>query len=166
MIGLDLIPSHFIVEIEGKAVDCLFPTELNVAKVIIGSQEFASDVHAIAAAQKILDLVCPAGAEQVDLNPEFYSMDTCVDDEFDAEEPDEKPKSNKAASMVMISRKFDELGDFVGYRKTITGDDFSAKLRVLANPVQYIAARKRVLDSEYDITAEHRELLSHKQRLQ
>lgn len=166
MIGHALIPSHFIVEIEGDAVNCLFPADLNVAKVIIGSLEFQSDVQAAAAAQKIIDLVCPTGVEQVDLNPEFYSLQGIepeIDDDVDDED---KPKSNKAITIIPVTKKFDELGDFVGYRKTITGENFSAKVRVLANPAQYIAERQRVLNSEYDITGEHRELLSHKPRLQ
>ena len=164
MIGHELIPSHFIVEIEGSALARLFPSELNVAKVIIGSLEFASDVEAVVAADKIINLVCPPGVEQVDLNPEFFSLDAEI---VKPEEDDEdKPKSNKAISIVPVTRNFDELGDFVGYRKTITGDGFSAKVRVLANPVQYVSARQREISSEYDITAEHRELISHKPRLQ
>jgi hypothetical protein len=165
MIGHAIIPSHFIVEIEGSAVNTLFPADLNVSKVIIGSLEFDSDVQAAAAAQKIIDLVCPVGTEHVDLNPEFYSLDALPDVLSEIDDED-KPNGNKLITVIPVTKKFDELGDFVGYRKTITGDDFSAKVRVLANPAKYVSERQRVLNSEYDITGEHRELLSHKPRLQ
>lgn len=161
MIGHELIPSLFMVEIDGSAVDRLFAPDLNVARVTILSAEFASDVQAAASAQRILDLVCPAGQERVDVNPEFFSLEHCP-----SAQSDDEPADPKAPAVIKVTRNFDELGDFVGYRKTITGEDFSAKLKVLALPTEYMQARRRELDAELlRSVSEHREL-PNKPRLQ
>lgn len=157
MIGHEVIPSYFVVEIEGSAVNLLFPESLNVAKVIIGSLEFPSDMHAISAAQKIVDLVCPAGEERVELNPDFFSL-APKSEEAVLDEEEETPAGQGPIITTPITRKFDELGDFVGYRKTITGNDCTALIRVLANPTRYISEMRKAANSEYDIAQPHREL--------
>jgi hypothetical protein len=157
MIGGAIIPSLYILEIEGVAVNKIFPAEFNVSHVTIGSAEFPTDIQAAAAAEKIITLACDGqGVESMDLNPDFFSLENDIAEDF-AAAADETLSPDKATIQV-ITNKFDELGDFVAFRKTISGDGFSVKLRVLANPSRYISELRRAKDAKFDIACEHREL--------
>jgi len=151
VITTKLLPAHFILDLEGATCDKLFPPNLNVGRVVIASMTYESDLHALAAGQKILDKVCPIGNELVELNPNFIDL-AAKDDEENLSEVE----------------PFDSLGDFVEIRKVVTGVDFKATMKVFINPKIYERERARQAEvSSSRLAQEHRELISaERQQLQ
>jgi|SRR5579859_1455142 len=154
MLADKLIPSFYIIEVEGKAVDTLIPGNFGIQKISVGSRDFTNDMMAWAALSDAMQFIVlnpeldKAGAqEQMDYNPEFFPTLQ------HAPTPEEKNKLQEAEDAadeatealgipgriaVPITRVFDPLGDFVESRWVIESPEFKVQGKIAVNPDKYM----------------------------
>lgn len=149
-----IIPSFFILEIEGKAIESIIPGDFGIEKISLGTFDFASDMHATSALKQLLlnitsvpNLDMSSSKESVSFNPEFFPSISII--ELTQEQKDQKDRAQELAeeyseqlssqnkSAFVIGKTFDPLGDFVESRWIIESPEFKIKGRVAISPEQY-----------------------------
>ena len=162
MIADKLLPSFYVIEVEGKAVETVMPGNFAIQKISVGSRDFTNDMYALAALSDAMafivmnpDLDKSTAEEKLDYNPEFFPTMQHVPtpEEIkrlqDAEEAAEE--ATEALGIpgriaVPITRVFDSLGDFVESRWVIQSPEFKVQGKVAINPDRYM--HQKVLDME------------------
>lgn len=151
MIADKIIPSFYLLEISGDAVNVLVSGDYGIDKIAIGSFDFATDMQATYALQQAMQSVVDVMATEYDqetfLNPEFFP--TVASNRSEAEESElEEAQAisdvmtrdlvEKGQVPVIVTNTFDKLGDFIQSRWVIEGDNFSVIGRIAANPTKYM----------------------------
>lgn len=154
MIANKVIPSFYVIEIKGTAVESVIPGGFGIDKIEISSHDFTNDMYATAALSTAMEAITlnPAlditsAAEKLEYNPEFFPM-------FKAPELTEEQKEIMEALAladeasielaktdqiaVPIPKLFDSLGDFVESRWSVESPNFKILGRVVANPDKYV----------------------------
>lgn len=123
MIPNQLFPAFYLVTMDGDFARSLFDPNLNIESVKVVSKRMENDFVAQARADEIIR----------DLKSELGAYDDAVkyNDLF-------TPKSPEMVWAVLNRRKdvepFDELGDMVLYKSTLTLDHGTVSIKVLADP--------------------------------
>jgi hypothetical protein len=162
MLADKLLPSFYVIEVEGKAVDTIIPGNFAIQKISIGSRDFTNDMFALAALSDAMqfivlnpDLDKSTAEEKLDYNPEFFpTMQHIPSPEETKRQQDAEDAADEATEAlgipgriaVPITRVFDQLGDFVESRWLIESPDFRVQGKVAINPDRYM--HQKVLDME------------------
>lgn len=148
-----LTPSFYILEVEGAAIDSIFPGGFDIERIVIGSGKFESDLHATAALKSSFEKITEhlEVLESVaDFNPDFFpsyqtdkisdKKQTAIDALSEYEDKmSEGLEENKLA--VAMPALFDPLGDYVESRWECSGKNFKMLGRVAIDPDVYIQQR-------------------------
>src|SRR5271170_3886009 len=162
MIADKLLPSFYVIEIEGKAVDTVMPGNFAIQKISVGSRDFTNDMYAMAALSDAMQFIVlnpdidkSAAEEKLDYNPEFFpTLQHTPSPEETKKRQDADDAAEEATEAlgipgriaVPITRVFDTLGDFVEMRWIIQSPDFRVQGKVAVNPDRYM--HQKVLDME------------------
>jgi len=143
-----LIPSFYVIELEGKAVQSIIPGDFGIEKIAIGSRDFTNDMFATAALADAMqfivlnpDLDKSVAEERIDYNPEFFpSLQSSTASKIEEEEITEATEALGIAGQIAvpITRHFDPLGDFVQSRWIVQSKDFKVYGKVAVNPDKYM----------------------------
>ena len=154
MITAKIIPAFYIIEVDGEAVNALFPGDYGISKIVIGSGEYQTDIIAVNAGEKIIELITEnytTTSELKEFNPEFFPSMPRVSGEVAEDRLREEIEQQEAALggsdnakyvPIILTKYFDELGDFVEAKHTIVGDDFSAVAKIAITPQNYLLEKK------------------------
>lgn len=155
MIADKIIPSFYVIEVRGIAVESIIPGGFGIDKIELSSHDFTNDMYATAALSTAMEAIVlnPAldvksATEKLEYNPEFFPMFTAP--ELTEEQKDimealqaqadeasiELAKTDQIA--VPIPKLFDSLGDFVESRWSVESPEFKILGRVVANPDKYV----------------------------
>jgi hypothetical protein len=166
MIHNKIIPSFYLIELNGAACHSFMAEEFKIEKIVISSLDFKTDIMASGAADELIEHAINhrEWSEQVDLNPEFFPMAPAIEltqaekEAIELEKPDtsaalfDKAAANEVADhFAKITTHFDELGDFVQSRTIVTGNDYKIVSKIIANPTMY--ANEKALQSALEIVA-------------
>lgn len=172
MIADKVLPSFYVVTIEGRATECILPKKFNIQSINIGSKDFSSDLEGAAAADKLVNGIISAihatdFKKDVQLNPEFFPFAPPLDISKAAKEEtldvevianDIHKHMESSVMPVVITKHFDEMGDFVESRTTISADDFKIVSRILVDPSHYAYEKSlAMLQKKNELLIEHRE---------
>jgi len=162
MIADQILPSFYVIEVEGKAVESIIPGNFSIKKISIGSRDFSNDMYALAALSDAMqfialnpDLDTSTAKEQVDYNPEFFPTlsGTLTEEQKKKKEAEDEAteETNEALAAtnqiaVPLNHVFDPLGDFVESRWVIESPDFKVHGRVAVNPDRYM--HHKVMDAQ------------------
>jgi hypothetical protein len=153
-----LLPSFYVIEIEGKALQSVIPGEYGIEKISVGSRDFENDLFALAALSNAMSYIIAnpdvdqsQATEKIDYNPEFFPLMKSAELSPEKKEK-QRADEEEAAEMtqviqqtqVAITREFDPLGDFVESRWKIDAPTFSVLGRVAVNPDRYL--RQKAID--------------------
>jgi hypothetical protein len=125
-----------LVEIEGECIAKIIPGDMGVLKISASSKKYNSDLEALDNLEKIISNFSSGEigiTEKFDVNPEFLPSANTM---YEADIEPVGDKTNRV--MVSVSRNFDDIGDYVQFRKVVSGDHVKITGRVLANPVDYV----------------------------
>ncbi len=161
MIADKVLPSFYVIEVEGKAVESVFRGNFSIEKISIGSRDFLNDMYALAALSDAMQFIAlnpeldtSVATEQVDYNPEFFptlSQTQEQKERKDAADADEEETNEALAATNQVSVPltcvFDPLGDFVESRWVIESPEFKVHGRVAVNPDRYMHVK--VMDAQY-----------------
>lgn len=153
-----LLPSFYVIEIEGQALQSVISGEYGIEKISVGSRDFENDMFALAALSNAMayiimnpDVDRSQATENIDYNPEFFPLMKAAElsDEKKAKQLEQE---QEAADMtqaiqqtsVAITREFDPIGDFVESRWQIEAPSFKVIGRVAINPDRYL--RQKAMD--------------------
>lgn len=160
MIAHKIIPSFFVVDLEGEAtnIEWLFGYKARLKNITINSLDFRSDVEALVAGQEAFDLLkltvdVETAEEASAYNPEFFLKDPL--EPTLEQERDEMFAMFQAAQMApdmdatVLTRRFDDWGDFVIMKSEVRDSKYCMRLKVAANPQLYIQ-EKNLEQEEHD----------------
>lgn len=154
MITDKVLPAFYILDLDGKAADLEFilGKKFKIKRMCLGSHDFDSDISAIQAAEKAINffkegssLVTTSTNKQY--NPEFFPSTPAIVPTEDmlfleelsndeAEKLEEESEGTKIA--LVMTRRFDPIGDFVVAKSNHEGDDFSIRMKVAITPTLYM----------------------------
>jgi len=160
MIADKVIPSFYIVEIEGDAIESIFPGDFGIQKIVFGSHDFDTDLSATSALRDTLEFITSAPhldltevTEKIDFNPEFFptlekialTEEQLIQQQSAEEMLDDMSEQfdNANQTAIVMSRVFDEIGDYVESRWQIHSPDFNVVGKVAVNPDSYIAEKAK-----------------------
>lgn len=162
MIADKILPSFYVVEVEGKAVETIIAGDFAIEKISVGSKDFSNDMDALAALSRVMSFVVAnpnldtSGAtETVDYNPEFFPTMKFSEEIEQQKAAIEDATDDVTANLgvhqiaVPMTRLFDPLGDFVESRWVIEAPDFKVNGRVAVNPDKYMALKAEELTERH-----------------
>lgn len=143
-----LIPSFYIIDVTGQAVQSILPGEFGIEKIAIASRDFSNDMDAQAALSNAMAFITlnpvldkTYAEESVNYNPEFFPSLLPLNVENPREvltqEMQEMVLPNGAVA-IPITNAFDILGDFIESRWLIKSPTFKIEGRVAVSPDKYI----------------------------
>lgn len=138
MIADKIFSCFNILEIEGEATLKVVPFD-DIVKISASSKKYPNDLLALKDLDEIIKTLSSGSSnvkETFEINPEFLPGQKSEND-ADIQQLDNG--SNKL--MVEISRNFDDIGDYVEFRKIIETPFSLIKGRVLVNPADYAQAK-------------------------
>ena len=157
MISDKQLPSFYIVEATGGAVNAIIPGNLGIESITVGSADFPNDMLALGGLESamtyITDKLTVSVEETKAFNPEFFptlqqakltraqQLEKEMLDEHIEQLQATLSKEGKVA--IPITKKFDELGDFVQTRWTVKGENILVTARLIANPHAYMKEKER-----------------------
>ena len=146
MISDKQLPSFYIVEATGGAVNAIIPGNLGIESITVGSADFPNDMLALGGLESamtyITDKLTVSVEETKAFNPEFFpTLQQEMLDEHIEQLQATLSKEGKVA--IPITKKFDELGDFVQTRWTVKGENILVTARLIANPHAYMKEKER-----------------------
>lgn len=177
MIADKILKSFYIVEVQGDACRAIITGDFGIDKIAFGSTDFDSDLSAMNGLKKAITYITSADTlnldevcESVVFNPEFFpSIQTeplteqqCADKQSAEEAVEEMQEQleNTGRHAVLLTRMFDDLGDFVETRWTVEAPKFKIVGRVAVNPDVYIQQKG------LEAARLHNELMPSKARVQ
>jgi hypothetical protein len=160
MIADKILKSFYIVELHDGAINTIFNGDFGISKITLGSRDFDTDLMATDAMRCVLKFVALGArvdpetlVEKVEFNPEFFpSLPPIVlteeaqemqDALTEHEEELDEELSNVGKTAVVITRKFDPLGDFIESRWTIEAPKFKVEGKIAVNPDAYMKAKSQ-----------------------
>lgn len=138
MIADKIFSCFNIIEIEGEATLKILPFA-DVVKISASSKKYPNDLLALRDLEDMVNSLTdklPTTKETFEINPEFLPGQKHNND-ADIQQLDSS--SNKL--MIEISRNFDDIGDYVEFRKIVKMPFSTIKGRVLVNPADYAQAK-------------------------
>ena len=154
MIADKVIPSFYILELEGDVVQAVVPGDFGIERIAVESFDFKADLLAISALQQAMQTIFDVVAEdpvkiteEAEFNPEFfptlkYELPTEVQAELEeAQAITDIMTENivkKGQIPVLMTNAFDPLGDFIQSRWVVSGENFKITGRIAANPTKYM----------------------------
>jgi hypothetical protein len=154
MIADKVIPSFYLLELEGDAVQAVLSGDFGVERIAVGSFDFNSDLLATSALQQAMQTVADVVAEDLDsvkeetaFNPEFFptlKYELAIDVEAEIEEAQAitdvmtEDMIEKGQVPILITNAFDPIGDFIQSRWIVSSDNFKMTGRIAANPTKYM----------------------------
>lgn len=161
MIANKVLPTFYVLDLEGDAasLEFMLGTKHNVRRVTVHSCDFEGDVLAVAAGKQAFDFFTYSfkddGKETNEFNPEFFLTQAPIEPSLEmlhaeelASETEEKIEKNGDIQTVVLTRRFDDWGDFVVARSTIEGSTFNGLMKVAVNPRRYLL-EKNLEKQEY-----------------
>jgi hypothetical protein len=162
MIADKIIPSIYVLELEGVAATSLIGGDFGIKSILIGSNDFKTDLLATSALQGALKSLTQApfadseSKETIEFNPDFFptlpKIELTEEQRRENEEDEELAASmeDEIQTAVVLTRNFDPLGDFVESRWTVQGDNFKILGKVVVNPDHYavVKAHERFIDDD------------------
>jgi hypothetical protein len=153
-----IFPTFYILEIQGKATESIFPGEFNIEKIAIASTDFNDDMTALSALSEMLSMVLQATPnvnsedidEKIEYNPEFYPFLDVSSENSEIPEDEENEEENIFSSdsiQVAITNNFDNIGDFVSTRWTIKSNDLTLLGKVAINPDAYLQEKVKAVQN-------------------
>jgi len=175
MIANKILPALYIIDLEGEAasLEFLLGQNFGIQRVTLGSFDFTNDMEAAAAGQEAIDfilenhkLVHEDYAESVDYNPDFFPSIPAITpteehltQEALAEEYAESLVKQDSQFPVIVTRRFDPLGDYVSIRMSIGAINYKMQMRIAINPDIYMQEKGRLIEDEATRASNpHREL--------
>jgi hypothetical protein len=162
MIADKILPSFYVIEVEGKAVETIIAGNFAIEKISVGSRDFSNDMDALAALSHAMafvianpDLDTSKATETVDYNPEFFPTMKFSEEaertKAAIEEATDEVTANLGVHQVAVplTRVFDPLGDFVESRWVIEAPDFKVNGRVAVNPDRYMALKAEEMSEHH-----------------
>jgi len=174
MIADKIMPALYVIDLEGKAanLDFLVGEDFGIQRITIGSLNFENDLQATAAGQRAVEFLLDsplvdesAAEETVSFNPEFFpSLPPIIPTEEDlrieaAAEEEAEEHIEEGQFPVIVTKRFDTLGDYVTSRLEVVSADFKVKLRVAIDPNLYITEKGKAVEAQANINAPHREII-------
>lgn len=161
MISNQLLPSFYLLEVEGEAVKSIIPGENGIKKIAITSRDFSCDVTAFAGMEDALKSIVdplPSDASLLDkteFNPEFYPMLPLTDDQKQKmdvlkdiiENAQEDLPEGQVA--IPITKVFDATGDFVAARHTMQSRKYRVVGKVAVSPQTYISEKLQEVAAQH-----------------
>lgn len=154
MIADKIIPSFYLLELEGEAVQAVVSGDYGIDRIAIGSFDFTSDLLATSALQRSMQAIVevitdePSSVkEEVNFNPEFFptlKRELPADIEAELEEAQAitdvmtEDMVEKGQVPIFMTNAFDPLGDFIQSRWVVSGENFKMTGRIAANPTKYM----------------------------
>lgn len=154
MIADKVIPSFYLLELEGEAVQAVVSGDYGIDKITIGSFDFTSDLLATSALQQsmqaIVDVIANDPAlveEEVNFNPEFFpTLERKLPADIEAELEEAQAITDamsedmveKGQVPIFMTNAFDPLGDFIQSRWAVSAENFKMTGRIAANPTKYM----------------------------
>lgn len=154
MIADKIIPSFYLLELEGEAVQAVVSGDYGIDRIAIGSFDFTSDLLATSALQRSMQAIVEVIAdepssvkEEVDFNPEFFptlKRELPADIEAELEEAQAitdvmtEDMVEKGQVPIFMTNAFDPLGDFIQSRWVVSDENFKMTGRIAANPTKYM----------------------------
>lgn len=154
MIADKVIPSFYLLELEGDATQAVVSGDFGVERIAVGSFDFNSDLLATSALQQAMQTIADVVAEDLDavkeeaaFNPEFFPTlkhELPMGVEAELEEAQAitdvmtEDMVEKGQVPIFMTNAFDPLGDFIQSRWTISGENFKMTGRIAANPTKYM----------------------------
>lgn len=151
MISSKLIPSFYMLEISGDAIESIFPGDYGIDKVLIESSDFESDMETKVALDNAIDFLSSAphinmyNIEDVTkFNPDFYPSvprETPSDEQMTSynqllEEAEIQSMNGKES--LVVTKFFDVYGDFIQCRREVKSQDFQIVGRTASDPDIYL----------------------------
>jgi hypothetical protein len=155
MIADKILKSFYIVEVQGEACGAIITGNFGIDKIAFGSKDFDSDLSAMNGLKKAIKFITSSellnldtAKEDVAFNPEFFP--SIQPPELTEEQLAEKEETEAAIAelqetlgdsgrqAVMLTRAFDDIGDFVETRWTVEAPSFKIVGRVAVNPDEYM----------------------------
>ena len=170
MIADKIAQAFYLVHIKGEAVKSFFDGDFGIQSILISSELFANDLEASSALGELISHISSDPEidvsnvqEDVSLNPEFFpsiepiKMTPELEEERDMEIARIKMQHNipENAVPVVMTKNFDEYGDFVVTRWHIKNDalDITARVGIMPSEFMYL---KSITDDD-PMLIEHRE---------
>jgi hypothetical protein len=154
MIADKIIPSFYLLELEGAAAQVVVPGDFNIDRIAVGSDDYNSDLHATSALQQAIHAIADSVAEdpsklkkEIEFNPEFFptlkfELPEDIEEELEEAQAISDVMSNEMIENgqvpIFLTNTFDSLGDFIQSRWTVSGENFKITGRVAANPTKYV----------------------------
>jgi hypothetical protein len=175
MIANKILPALYILDLEGEAasLEFLLGQNFGVKRVTIGSYDFTNDMEAASAGQEAVDFMLENNkldhddyTESVDYNPEFFPSIPTIEpteeqltQEAIAEEYAESLVKEDNQFPVVVTRRFDPLGDYVAVRMQLEAANYKIKMRIAINPNVYMDEKGKMMEEEATrATSAHREI--------
>lgn len=173
MIADKIMPALYVIDLEGKAanLDFLVGEDFGIQRITLGSLNFENDLQATAAGQRAIEFLLDSpqldvdeAEETVSFNPEFFpSLPAIIPTEEDlkteaAAEEEAEEYVEDGQFPVIVTKRFDSLGDYVTSRLEVVGEDFKVKLRVAIDPNLYITEKGKGIEAQTAVNTPHREI--------
>jgi hypothetical protein len=181
MIADKILPSFYLLELKGEiaSFEQIVGQRFNIKSIHIASGDFGSDVEAMAAAESVVEFLLQNPQVKIEestskctkqFNPDFYPMLDALEVSDETLEEEERVQAqalmlaekDPTFSSAIITKRFDDIGDFIAYRMNIQGENFDLQLKVGVDPHVYILEKQKDQQEEaerqYGKLTEHRQL--------
>ena len=162
--------SYYVVNLTGDVASSLFSgIDAGIHSVLITSSEIPSDIEAIKITADIVDFfrteLNDIKEDTLVFNPDFYpsvpaleiSQEELQRDEEQLEELMEKYEVKEGQAPVLITKHFDEYGDFISSKFVLRTDTSKVTAKVGIMPEQYAKCKAEEKMSDSYMSA-HREI--------
>ena len=173
MIANKLLQSYYMIGLTGDAakLEFIFGKDFRIMGVEINSLDFRSDVDAAHEGRQALEFFLN-GAEvkssDFQLNPEFFPHVPEIQlTELQRRTNEDalvaaQDMATETQIPLVLTRNFDDLGDFVSSRLDVSGDNFTASMKVVMDPEQYLSEKGKSAEEQLTRSlGPHREVCSH-----
>jgi hypothetical protein len=154
MIADKILPSFYFLEIRGSAVESIFAGDYGIEEIHIESKDFNTDLDATAALKNALNFVTSAphldtssATEKIDFNPDFFpslaKIEVTEEQQiaYQALLDEAANQSSADKDVIVLTKLFDSMGDYVQSRWRVDAPTFSVVGRIAIDPDLYIAEK-------------------------
>ncbi len=170
MIGDKLTKAFYLVSVRGDAIKTFFDGDFGIDNILISSDLFPDDLTAGVALGNLVQYIASdpevsmdGVSEDVELNPEFFpsvepiKVTEEMQEQYDSEVSELKSSHSlpENAIPVIMTKNFDELGDFFMTRWKIHSDtlDVTARIGIVPSEFMYLKS----ITGDDPMLIEHRE---------
>ena len=174
MIGNKLLPSFYVLTLCDDAADLkfLFGDDFGIQRVEVVSSNFKSDLDATAAAKTAIGFFLKnprlegvSIIEHDQLNPEFFPTlepIKATQEEIQREEDvAEKITASSDQVAIVLTKRFDSLGDHVSAKLSLSGDNLSIDAKIMTTAENFLKEKcLEHVEKQDFISGPHREISS------